>query len=66
MADHAPTPKRHAEHGSFTSKMEFFGPVELWICEECHFIEAFCMHPKNTWNEEGTSLTCDFCGIDGT
>lgn len=56
-------------HASFLFKhvaTEGFGVLEVEICEECHFIYAACTHQKNTWSEDGSTLTCDFCGIDGT
>lgn len=43
------------------------GEVILLVCEKCPYIATtYCMHKKNSWNEEGTQLTCDLCGIDGT
>ena len=41
--------------------------VIVRVCEQCRFIlGAVCEHTKNTWNEDGTKLTCNFCGQDGT
>lgn len=43
------------------------GSVELEICDFCGYIaRTTCDHIKNSWNEEGTRLTCDLCGADGT
>ncbi len=42
------------------------GTVELEICDECFCVTALCEHEKNSWNDDGTVLTCDLCGVDGT
>lgn len=37
------------------------------ICTNCGtLVQRECPHVSNSWNEEGTVLTCDNCGIDGT
>lgn len=37
------------------------------ICNNCGtLVQRECPHVSNSWNEEGTVLTCDNCGIDGT
>lgn len=37
------------------------------ICNNCGTqVRKECPHVSNTWNPEGTVLTCDNCGIDGT
>lgn len=66
MPDPTPTPEDHKAHGSYTADILTVENVELSVCQTCHFIEAHCLHVKNSWNAEGTVLTCDFCGIDGT
>lgn len=42
------------------------GRVVMEICEECEYTEIVCLHEMNSWNAEGTELTCDLCGEDGT
>ncbi len=41
------------------------GTVMLEICDECFHVAAFCEHEKNSWNDDGTVLICDLCGVDG-
>jgi len=71
MADDNPTSRGHESHGGYSSDYREVatypeGVVVLLVCNTCHFIEAYCNHSKCTWNTDGTILTCDFCGIDGT
>ena len=66
MADPTPTLHIHNTHGGYKTRVVTLTNVTLEICQTCHFIEAHCNHIKSTWNVEGTILTCDFCGIDGT
>ena len=66
MADPDPTPGIHNGHGGYKSKVVDLENVTLLICQTCYYIEAHCLHAKSTWNATGTTLTCDFCGIDGT
>jgi hypothetical protein len=66
MADPRPTIETHDQHGGYSSKVVDLDNVTLMICQTCHYIEAHCMHAKNTWSADGKTLTCDFCGIDGT
>jgi hypothetical protein len=40
--------------------------LELAICDDCGYVAAVCDHVRNSWNKDGTQLTCDFCGQDGT
>lgn len=43
--------------------------VEIYICADpccAKLIKAICTHVQNSWNPEGTVLSCDFCGADGT
>lgn len=69
MADDSPNPQVHFNHPEgygldwAATTPEGF---EIWICDVCHFLESYCLHKKNSWNEDGTTLTCDACGIDGT
>lgn len=42
------------------------GSVEVWVCTRCLLPEVRCTHSKNSWNKDGTELTCDLCGVDGT
>jgi hypothetical protein len=42
------------------------GDLMLEICEECHEVVAYCEHSKNSWDDEGTVLSCDLCGLDVT
>jgi hypothetical protein len=43
------------------------GAWDVEICVNCGSqVSKHCAHEINTWNEEGTVLTCDNCGIDGT
>jgi hypothetical protein len=61
---------RHAAHGDWGMDMHLVtvGKNSIYIgaCDVCHHVVAQCNHDKNSWNEDGTTLTCDFCGIDGT
>lgn len=74
MADMEPNEKIHKAHvketGYWREKIEYVEgesySIMLLICETCHRIEAHCQHVKNSWNADGSKLTCDFCGIDGT
>lgn len=37
------------------------------VCNNCGTqVHRECPHVSNSWNEEGSVLTCDNCGIDGT
>lgn len=57
----------HLSHGSHSLDLLFLNEdIEVWRCDTCFHLEAYCMHVKNSWNEDGTELTCDFCGVDGT
>jgi hypothetical protein len=66
MADPEPTHAIHDQHGGYEGEFRELDGVTLVICQTCHYIEAHCMHAKNTWSADGKTLTCDFCGIDGT
>jgi hypothetical protein len=75
MADRPPTKQNHQMHvvidGGYESTISYIsdparGTIQLDICNICHYITATCEHENNTWNKDGTVLTCDLCGIDGT
>jgi len=71
MADDFPTWQGHQEHGFYSSMYKRISvgvnsTVDMLICEKCHYIKTYCNHDSSTWNEDGTHLACDFCGIDGT
>ena len=67
MAVDVGTDKDHAAHGSHGLDLVFVNEnIEVWRCDACFRLEAYCTHVKNSWNEDGTELTCDFCGVDGT
>lgn len=43
------------------------GAWEVEVCVNCgEQVSKHCAHVHSTWNDEGTVLTCDNCGIDGT
>lgn len=43
------------------------GTVQITFCDVCHIhLNTFCDHSNNTWNEEGTVLSCNLCGEDVT
>lgn len=63
----------HQKHSypSSSYKVEYLsnekGTIEILFCKVCGYSPtAMCEHTKNSWNEEGTKLTCDLCGADGT
>lgn len=74
MADNEPTRRAHEKHVKenrhlvqilqYVSNDE--GEVMLLICDDCHFMDAVCVHRNCSWNAEGTKLTCNLCGLDGT
>ena len=75
MARQAPSLEVHQAHydttnfASYTVEYMKNGrgdEVYLEICDQCKYIRASCMHLSNSWNEDGSILTCNFCGIDGT
>lgn len=74
MAQDEPTLKGHRLHiakdGVERQEIIYLttdqGSMTLLVCGECRLIEAYCNHDKNSWNEDGTKLLCDLCGIDGT
>lgn len=74
MAREVGTRAEHETHlrrnGHAVSRIRYFenryGSVMLEICEECHYMTAACEHEENSWNGDGTILTCDLCGVNGT
>ena len=44
----------------------YLGTLELELCDQCPFVKPRCTHENNTWNEAGTQLTCNLCGVGGT
>ena len=74
MAD--PTPSRidHQRHvdidgyAEYNVRTIYFDDGSLWIevCPTCHYVRAKCNHSKNSWTEDGSTLLCNFCGLDGT
>lgn len=74
MADATPSLAAHTAHsdanGGHGSDVTYLGEgddlVMLMICSSCHWIIAECLHKNMLWNEEGTELICQLCGIDGT
>jgi hypothetical protein len=44
----------------------FLGSVMVEICDRCGYLVPRCEHQHNSWNPEGTILSCNLCGADGT
>lgn len=44
----------------------YLGTLQIGVCDQCPFMAVQCTHEHNEWNEEGTVLTCNLCGADGT
>ena len=42
------------------------GEVELLICNECHYIEARCLHVDKYYVTAKKKWFCEMCGIDLT
>lgn len=42
------------------------GVLCVLACDQCPYLEAHCEHKENSWNADGTQLTCNLCGADGT
>jgi hypothetical protein len=64
----SPPPYDCRAHEHAVRNVRYLGPLQVEICADptCAKIFAMCEHSKNTWNAEGTTLTCDFCGRDVT
>lgn len=46
--------------------VDYAGKWEVALCSDCgSFIHKVCTH-EMIWNEDGTLLRCNICGIDGT
>lgn len=52
----------------FSQTLKQVDTLEVLICDDptCARVYARCICPNNTWNEDGTVLTCGFCGRDNT
>lgn len=59
-------PCRHVER----HLVELATPYGIWaheICAECgEHLRRECPHVRLTWQNDGTALICDNCGVDGT
>lgn len=59
-----------AQNGHWSASIVYvestLGVIQVEQCSECPLMFVRCDHKHNTWNEEGTVLTCDLCGVDGT
>lgn len=80
MAGPEPSQKRHDDHvradGGYASRYaspvpvtfgdDAKGEITVEMCLTCGYVEARCAHEHSSWNENGTQLTCDLCGTDGT
>lgn len=64
------TPEQHEAHGWYTARVSYHedvtGSVIVLTCESCAYAVEHCEHTVNKWNDEGTVLTCQRCGADGT
>ncbi len=42
--------------------------LQIEVCSDptCAHIKAACTHERCAWNNEGTILSCAFCGRDAT
>lgn len=67
--------KAHEDHvardGWYRSSVRYesspLGSVMIEECDAgCGQVAVHCEHQRNTWNADGTVLTCDLCGTDGT
>lgn len=59
-----------AEDGGYTSNVFYMenaqGRVMVEACVKCDHARVSCLHQNMNWDPEGTVLTCDLCGVDGT
>lgn len=59
-----------AERGGWSADVvylsSYLGEVDIDSCDRCPYLEARCIHKYNSWNVEGTILTCNLCGKEGT
>ena len=63
--------KEHDEHRGTNSydylqMRSFLGTLEIESCEKCGYLKVYCAHEFNTWTEDGKTLLCNLCGVDGT
>lgn len=67
--------KEHDDHvahnGMYSASIwELVSVDGMWLVEVCNQCDNIthitCQHTINKWNEEGTVLTCQSCGADGT
>jgi len=62
--------KEHDEHGGFSASVfymeNWLGSIQVEECDACAYWTVMCEHKLNTWNSNGTQLTCNLCGADGT
>lgn len=60
----------HCPHtsGVFIEVENDHGVWGVIVCVNCGQLQGGpeCPHESSTWNEDGSLLTCDNCGIDGT
>ena len=61
-------PCQHLSSFLLYATVEGKGSIEIEVCAnpECAHIVAMCEHIKCTWNDNGSVLTCDLCGVDAT
>lgn len=51
----------------FGIKTDFnVGTVLVTVCNTCLYTKTTCQHTVNTWDDEGSTLTCNACGMDVT
>lgn len=57
--DHEVTPGHH---------VTLTAGLTVQVCADpcCAHVLATCDHLRNTWDDTGRVLSCDFCGADGT
>jgi hypothetical protein len=42
------------------------GKLMIEACDQCEFIQVYCLHAVCLWSDDDTVLTCQLCGQDGT
>jgi hypothetical protein len=66
--------REHDEHiarsggfsADYVTATSWLGTIEIESCDSCPLLWVRCIHEHNTWNTDGSQLTCDLCGVDGT
>lgn len=66
--------REHDEHTKTKGYQSFecitikgpLGEVFVQYCVDCPEVKMECFHAYNSWNDEGTVLSCLQCGTDGT